>query len=120
LGCLTLEGRLARRDVTQAVGLLLPWSQWDYDTWLLIATVLAENPDVPLPRPNGFLYDAIESAELGELGALDALIALKQSRHPQFSDPSGARALTGPAAKQGNDAAASRLQRCRPSSHACG
>ncbi|HET6926828.1 MAG TPA: hypothetical protein VFI48_08250 [Hyphomicrobiaceae bacterium] len=114
LGCLTLEGRRVRRDVTQAVGLLLPWSQWDYDTWLLIATVLAENPDVSLPRPDGFLYDAIEFAELGEPGAMGALIALKQSRHPQFVDPSGARALAEPAARQGNDAAASRLQRCRP------
>jgi len=42
LGCLTLEARLVRRDVTQAVGLLLPWSQWDYNTWLLIANVLGE------------------------------------------------------------------------------
>ena len=54
-----------RREVSQVVGLLLPWSQWDYDTWLLIANVLAENPDVPLGRPVGFLYDAIEFAELG-------------------------------------------------------
>lgn len=114
LGCLTLEGRLVRRDVSQAVGLLLPWSQWDYDTWLLIANVLAENPDVPLGRPDGFLYDAIEFSELGEPGAMDALIALKQSRNPQFSDPAGARALVERAAKQGNDAAPRRLERCRP------
>jgi len=114
LGCLMLEGRLVRRDVTQAVGLLIPWSQWDYDTWLLIANVLAENPDVPLGRPDGFLYDAIEFAELGEPGAMDALIALKQSRHPQFSDPPGARALAEREAKQGNDAAPRRWEQCRP------
>jgi hypothetical protein len=114
LGCLTLEGRLVRRDVSQAVGLLLPWSQWDYDTWLVITNVLAENPDVSLGRPDGFLYDALEFAELGEPGAMDALIALKQSRNPQFSDPAGARTLVERAAKQGNDAAPRRLERCRP------
>jgi len=114
LGCLTLEGRLVRRDVSQGVGLLLPWSQWDYDTWLVIANVLAENPDVSLGRPDGFLYDALEFAELGEPGAMDALIALKQSRNPQFSDPAGARTLVERAAKQGNDAAPRRLERCRP------
>ena len=70
LGCLTLEGRLVQRDVTQAVRLLLAWSQWDYDTWLLIARVLAENPEVSLPHPDGFLYDAVEFAELGEPGAI--------------------------------------------------
>src|SRR5262245_19345679 len=114
LGRLTLEGRLVRRDVIQAVGLLLPWSQWDYDTWLLIANVLAENPDIPLGRPDRFLYNAIEFAELGEPGAMDALIALKQSRHPQFSDPAGARALAERAAGQGKNVAPRRLDRCRP------
>jgi TPR repeat protein len=114
LGCLTLEGRLVRRDVSQAVGLLLPWSQWDYDTWLLIANVLAENPDVPLSRPDGFLYDAIEFAELGEPGALDALIALKKSRNPKFSDPAGAHSLAERAAKLGNNLASRRLEQCRP------
>src|SRR5262245_7347289 len=114
LGCLTLEGRLVRRDVSQAVGLLLPWSQWDYDTWLVIANVLAENPDVSLGRPDGFLYDALEFAELGEPGAMDALIALKQSRHLQFCDPAGARALAERAAGQGKNVAPRRLDRCRP------
>jgi len=114
LGCLTLEGRLVRRDVIQAVGLLLPWSQWDYDTWLLIANVLAENPDIPLSRPDGFLYDAIEFAELGEPGAMEALIALKQSPNPQFSDPTGARALAEREVKRGNDAVPPRREQCRP------
>jgi TPR repeat protein len=114
LGCLTLEGRLVPRDVARAVGLLLPWSQWDYDTRLLLANVLAENPDVPLNRPDVFLYDALEFAELGEPGAMDALIALKQSRNPQFSDPAGAGALAERAPKQGNDAAAARrFDQCR-------
>src|SRR5262249_34553851 len=36
LGRLMLEGRLVPRDVANAVQLLLPWSQWDYDTRLLI------------------------------------------------------------------------------------
>jgi hypothetical protein len=114
LGCLTLEGRLVRRDVSQAVALLLPWSQWDYDTWLLIANVVAENPDVPLTRPDGFLYDALEFAELGEPGAMDALIALKQSPNPQFSDLAGARALVEQATRRGDIAAPRRLERCRP------
>jgi TPR repeat protein len=115
LGCLTLEGRLVRRDVSQAVALLLPWSQWDYATWLLIANVLAVNPDVPLARPDGFLYDALEFAELGEPGAMDALIALKQSPNPQFSDPAGARALAEQATRRGDVAAPPRrLELCRP------
>ena len=113
LGRLMLEGRLVRRDIVQAVGHLLPWSQWDYDTWLLIANVLAENPDVPLSRPDGFLYDAIEFAELGEPGAMNALIALKLSRNPQFSDLAGGCALAERAAKRGDDAAARSFDQCR-------
>jgi TPR repeat protein len=64
LGRLMLEGRLVPRDVAKAVQLLLPWSQWDYNTRLLILQVLAENPEVQLARPGTVLYDATEAAEL--------------------------------------------------------
>jgi TPR repeat protein len=112
LGRLMLEGRLVPRDVAKAVQLLLPWSQWDYDTRLLILRVLAENPDVQLARPDTVLYDAIEFAELGEPGATDALITLKLSRHAQFADTAGACALAERAAKLGNDTAP-RSEQCR-------
>jgi TPR repeat protein len=109
LGRFMLEGRLVPRDVAKAVQLLLSWSQWDYDTRLLILQVLAENPDVQLARPGTVLYDATEAAELGEPGAMDALIALKLSHHAQFADTAGACAL---AAKLGDDVAR-RLEQCR-------
>jgi TPR repeat protein len=112
LGRLMLEGRLVPRDVDKAVQLLLPWSQWDYDTRLLILQVLAANPDIQLGRPDVVLYDATEAVELGEPGAMDALIALKLSRHAQFADTVGACALAERAAKLGNDAAR-RLETCR-------
>ena len=112
LGRLMLEGRLVPRDVAKAVQLLLPWSQWDYDTRLLILQVLAENPDVQLDRPDVVLYDATEAVELGEPGAMDALIALKLSRHAQFADTAGGCALAERAAKLGNDVVR-RLEQCR-------
>jgi TPR repeat protein len=112
LGRLILEGRLVPRDVAQAVQLLLPWSQWDYDSRLLILQVLAENPDVQLARPDTVLYDAVEAAELGEPGAMDALIGLKLSRHAQFADTIGACALAERVAKLRYDVTR-RLEQCR-------
>ena len=108
LGQLVLEGRLLRRDVPQAVKLLGPWSQWDYDTRLQIVRLLAENPDVQMDYPERFLYTTIEDAELGEPGAMDALIALKLSRNKQFADKTGGCALAERAAKTGRHAAAAR------------
>jgi hypothetical protein len=112
LGRIMLEGRLVPRDVAKAVELLLPWSQWDYDTRLLILRVLAENPDVQLARPETVLYDATEFAELGEPGAMDALIALKLSRHAQFADATDGCALVERAAKLGRDMAR-HMEQCR-------
>ena len=105
LGQLTLEGRLVRRDVAQAVKLLGPWSQWDYDTRLQIVRLLAENPSVQMEYADHYLYRTIEDAELGEPGAMDALIALKLSRHGQFADKAGGCALAERAGK--------RLDECR-------
>jgi len=105
LGQLTLEGRLVRRDVAQAVKLLGPWSQWDYDTRLQIVRLLAENPNVQMEYADHYLYRTIEDAELGEPGAVDALIALKLSRHVQFADKAGGCALAERAGK--------RLDECR-------
>jgi TPR repeat protein len=113
LGQLILEGRLLRRDVPQAVKLLGPWSQWDYDTRLQIVRLLAENPDVQMDYPERFLYTTIEDAELGEPGAMDALIALKLSRNKQFADKTGGCALAERAAKTGDAAAARQLETCR-------
>jgi TPR repeat protein len=112
LGQLLLEGRLLRRDVSEAVKLLGPWSQWDYDTRLQIVRLLAENPDVQMGYPDHFLYRTIEDAELGEPGAMDALIGLKLSRHVQFADRAGGCALAERAAKAGDAVAASRLSEC--------
>src|SRR5664279_2139171 len=100
LGQLTLEGRLVRRDVAQAVKLLGPWSQWDYDTRLQIVRLLAENPSVQMEYADHYLYRTIEDAELGEPGAMDALIALKLSRHVQFADKAGGCALAERAGKR--------------------
>ena len=113
LGQLILEGRLLRRDVPQAVKLLGPWSQWDYDTRLQIVRLLAENPDVEMAYPDRFLYTTIEDAELGEPGAMDALIALKLSRNKQFADKTGGCALAERFAKTGDAAAARHLETCR-------
>ena len=41
-----LEGRLVKRGFAEAVRLITPWSQWDYDTQLQLARLLAENPDI--------------------------------------------------------------------------
>jgi hypothetical protein len=108
-----LEGRLLRRDVPEAVKLLGPWSQWDYDTRLQIVRLLAENPDVQMAYPERFLYTTMEDAELGEPGAMDALIALKLSRNKQFADKTGGCALAERAAKTGDATAARHLEACR-------
>ena len=113
LGQLTLEGRLLRRDVAQAVKLLGPWSQWDWDTRLQLIRLLAENPNVQIVYADHLLYELIEAADLGEPGAMDALIGLKLSSNAQFSDKAGGCALAERTAKQGNDAAARRLGECR-------
>ena len=103
LGQLVLEGRLLRRDVAEAVKLLGPWSQWDYDTRLQIVRLLAENPEVQIGYADHFLYRTIEDAELGEPAAMDALIALKLSRHVQFADKAGGCALAERAGKHLDD-----------------
>ena len=113
LGQLTLEGRLVPRDVAEAVKLLGPWSQWDYDTRLQIVRLLAENPNVRLTYPNHFLFTATEDAELNEPGAMDALIALKLSANIQFKDKVGACELVERAAKARNAVAATHLAECR-------
>ena len=112
LGQIILEGRLIRRDVTAAVRLLGPWSQWDYDTRLQIVRLVAENPDVKIEYADRFLYRATEDAELGEPGAMDALIALKLSSHPQFADQTGGCALARRASEAGDAAARRHSEKC--------
>ena len=113
LGQLTLEGRLVKRDVAEAVRLLGPWSQWDLETRFQIAHLLAENPDVKITYSENFLSDVTEATELGEPGAMDALLALKLSSHPQFSDKSGGCALAEHTVKRGVTVAAIRPDKCR-------
>jgi hypothetical protein len=108
-----LEGRLLPRDVAQAVKLLGPWSQWDYDARLQIVRLLTENPEVQMDYPDRFLYRATEDAELGELGAMDALIALKLSRHMQFADYAGGCVLAERATKRGDVDSARYLEKCQ-------
>ena len=112
LGKLTLEGRLVHRDVTEAVRLIGPWSQWDFDTRLQLARLLAENPDVQISYANHLIYDLTEKSELGEPGALAALIALKLSRNNQFRDEAGGCKLVTEAANRGEDDAARRVSEC--------
>ena len=113
LGQLFLEGRLVPRDVAQALKLLGPWSQWDYDTLLQIVRLLADNPDVPVSDQDRNLHRAVEDAELGEPGAMDALIALKLSANKQFADKAGGCALAERAVKRGETVDAGRLTECR-------
>jgi len=109
LGQLTLEGRLVHRDVAEAVRLIGPWSQWDFDTRLQLAQILADNPDVQISYPGHLVYDLTEETELGEPGALATLIALKLSRNSQFRDEAGGCKLVMEAANRG---AAQRVSEC--------
>ncbi len=112
LGQLTLEGRLVKRDVAEAVKLLGPWSQWDYDTRLQLARIFADHPDVAVSRPEYLIYNLTEASELGEPGALPTLIALKLSRHGQFRDEAGGCKLVKQAASRGDSDAARRVTEC--------
>ncbi len=112
LGQLTLEGRLVKRDVAEAVRLMGPWSQWDYDTRLQMARIFADNPDVAVNRPEHLIYELTEASELGEPGALPTLIALKLSRHGQFRDEAGGCKLVTEAANRGDSDAARRVTEC--------
>lgn len=112
LGRLTLEGRLVKRDVAEAVKLMGPWSQWDYGTRLQLARIFVDNPDVAVRRPEHLIYELTEASELGEPGALSTLIALKLSRHGQFRDEAGGCKLVTQAANSGDGDAARRVTEC--------
>jgi lipoprotein NlpI len=112
LGQLTLEGRLVKRDVAEAVRLIRPWSQWDIPTQLQLAGILAENPFVQIDYPKGIVADLTEASALGEPGALPALVALKLSQNVQFRDEAGACKLVTDAASRGNADAARRVTEC--------
>ena len=112
LGQLTLEGRLVKRDVAEAVRLITPWSQWDYDTQLQLARLLAENPDIEVTYAGHIVAELTEAIELGEPGALPTLIALKLSRNSQFRDEVGGCKLVTEAANRGDSDAARRVPEC--------
>jgi len=113
LGKLTLEGRLVKRDFAEAVKLMGPWSQWDYDTRLQMARVLADHPDVGISYPSHLVYELTEASELGEPGALQTLIALKFSRNNLFRDEPGGCKLVTDAAKRNDSDAARRVTECK-------
>jgi tetratricopeptide (TPR) repeat protein len=113
LGQLTLEGRLVHRDVAEAVRLIGPWSQWDFDTRLQLAQILAENPDVQIRYPSHLVYDLTEETELGEPGALATLITLKLSRNNQFRDEEGGCKLVTETANRGDGDVAQRASECK-------
>jgi tetratricopeptide (TPR) repeat protein len=113
LGKLTLEGRLVKRDFAEAVRLLGPWSQWDYDTRLQMARILAEHPDVGISYPSHLIYEFTEASELGEPGALQILIALKLSRNNLFRDEAGGCKLVTEAANRGDSEAVLRVAECK-------
>jgi TPR repeat protein len=105
LGRLYIEGKLVPRDMQKGVELLGNLAQWDHDARLELMKVLAANPGLSIKYPGGFLYNAVEAAELGEPGAMAALIALKLSNNAQFRDKSGGCVLA--------ESAAQRLPECR-------
>jgi len=113
LGQLMLEGRLVQGNVAEAVRLIGPWSQWDFDTRLQLAHLLADNPDVQISYADHLVYDLTEASELGEPGALAALIALKLSRNGQFRDETGGCKLVMEAAGRGDGDAARRVAECK-------
>ena len=112
LGGLMLEGRLVHGNVAEAVRLIVPWSQWDIDTRLKLARLLADNPEVRIGYPGDLIYDLTEASELGEPGALSALIAHKLSRNDQFRDQAGGCKLAAEAAGRGDADAARRTAEC--------
>jgi TPR repeat protein len=112
LGELMLEGRLVHGDVAEVVRLIVPWSQWDFDTRLKLARLLADNPEVQIHYPSDLVYDLTEASELGEPGAQSALIALKLSRNDQFRDQAGGCKLASEAAGRGDADAARRAAEC--------
>ena len=85
-------------DVAEAVRLIVPWSQWDIDTRLKLARLLADNPEVQISYASDLVYHLTEASELGEPGAQSALVALKLSRNDQFRDQAGGCKLTTEAA----------------------
>lgn len=113
LGELMLDGRLVHGDVGEAVRLIVPWSQWDIDTRLKLARLLADNPEVRVSYASDLVYDLTEASELDEPGALSALIALKLSRNDQFRDQAGGCKLAAEAASRGDADAARRVAECK-------
>ncbi len=112
LGRLYIEGKVVPRDLKKGVDLLDIWARWDQDARLELMRVLVANPQIAVFRPQDFIYDATEAAELGEPGAAEALIDLKLSQNAQFRDKPGGCALAERLAKTGDTAAATRLKEC--------
>ena len=104
---------LVQGDVAEAVRLIVPWSQWDIDTRLKLARLLADNPEVRISYASDLVYDLTEASELGEPGAQYALIALKLSRNDQFRDQARGCKLAAEAAGRGDADAARRITECK-------
>jgi hypothetical protein len=79
LGRLMIEGRLVHRNVAEGIQLLRRDAVWSLETQMEVMRHLRANRHVSIHRPNDFLYDALEAAELDEPGMLAAIIDLKLS-----------------------------------------
>ena len=114
LGRLMIEGRVVpQKNVPEGIQLLTLGAVWSLETQIEVMGHLKANPKVAIFRPENFLYDALEAAELDEPGMLAALIDLKLSDHVQFNDQKGACKLIDENARRGRDDAISRQHYCK-------
>lgn len=113
LGRLMIEGRVIQQNIPEGIQLLRRDAIWSLEAQIDVMAHLRANPQVGINRPNDFLYDALEVAELDEPSMLAAVIDLKLSDNVQFKDRDGACWLIDKYAKQGREAALSRQQACK-------
>ncbi len=112
LGRLMIEGRLVPQNIPEGIRLLRREAVWSLDVQMEVMGLLRANPQVTLERTDGFLYDALEAAELGEPGMLTALVDLKLSDHVQFKDRAGACKLVEMYVQERREEAMALRQRC--------
>ena len=112
-GRLMIEGRLIPQNIPEGIQLLRRDAVWSLETQMEVMAHLRANPQVAIDRPQTFLYDALEAADLDEPGMLAAVLDLKLSDNVQFKDRDGACKLVDKYAKEGREAAVSRQRACK-------
>lgn len=113
LGRLMVEGRALPKNVQEGVNLMRQDAAVSQETRLEVMKLLAVHIEVRVERPQDFMYDALEAADLSEPGALAALIDLKMSSNVQLMDRGGACALIEKYAKVGREAAMAHSAACQ-------